>query len=70
MPPIVLASLPYILKYAPITVEWVQKLVATMRHPDPSQADWDSLFKDIADLDYQAAMTAARDRADKAGGAK
>lgn len=58
MPTVILSALALLAQHAPEILEkapaLVSKFLETLKKPDPSQADWDTLFERIAKLDYVA----------------
>jgi hypothetical protein len=58
MPTAILSVLALLAQHAPEILEkapvLVGKLIAIMKRPDPSQADWDALHDRIQKMDYAA----------------
>ncbi len=61
MTPLAITILTLVARYGP---GLVQQIVAVANKPDPTQADWTKLFKDIEDMDYDRGIREAQARLD------
>lgn len=54
-----------ITKYGPSAVGMIKNIVKIVKNPDPSDDDWETLFKSVESLDYDKAISDAEKRASK-----